>query len=83
MGAVAPALMVSQLALSEGSLLHKLHSVSGLELGSLLQLDHLLLLGGLGPVSEAAASGQENLARATRSAQATLSLGIGRSQDSL
>lgn len=80
MRAVAPALMVSQLALSEGSLLHKLHSVSGLELGSLLQLD---LLGALGPVSEAAASGQENLARATRSAQATLSLGIGRSQDSL
>lgn len=82
MRAVAPALMVSPLALSEGPLLHKLHSVSGLELVSLLQRDHVLLLGARGPVSEAPASEQAKLARVTKSAQDTQSLGVGRSQDS-
>lgn len=60
MRAVAPALTVSPLVLSEGPLLHKLHSVSGLELGSLLQHDHVLLLGARGPVSEAPASEQQS-----------------------
>lgn len=83
MRGVAPALVDSQLVLSEGPFLHRLHFGFVHELGSFLELDHVLLLEVLDPVSKAVTSGQAKLARATRSAQATQSSGLGRSQCSL